>query len=298
MDAFLAKLDTDGSIVWSRQWGTGAADGAYSLALDQSGDIFVTGFTEGDLDGNTNAGVLDIFLIKWNADGTKAWTKQWGTTGYEQGYALATNNAGKIFVSGNTNGALDGNTNLGAYDAFLTKWNANGTKAWTKQWGTDKGEGGGRAIVVDSSGNIFVSGDTSGSLDGNTWKGNTDIFLTKWNANGTKAWTKQWGTASNDIGFGVGKDNNDNILVTGYTEGSLLDDCFSAGAGDIFLTKWNSDGTKAWTKQWGSGSHEEGYSIGVDNSGNIFVVGDTQGSLDGNTNAGLADIFLTKWLAE
>ncbi|HQN74235.1 MAG TPA: SBBP repeat-containing protein, partial [bacterium] len=142
--------------------------------------------------------------------------------------------------------------------------------------------------------NIFVTGYTYGSLDGNTSAGNYDIFLTKWNSDGAKEWTKQWGTSSGDYAQSVAVNSSGNIFVTGYTAGSL-DGNTNAGGGDIFLTKWNSDGTKQWTKQWGTSSDESGRSVAVDSSGNIFVTGSTQGSLDGNTSAGGTDIFLTKW---
>ncbi|HOW51477.1 MAG TPA: SBBP repeat-containing protein [bacterium] len=291
----------------TKQWGTNVTEKGVSTAMDSNGNIFVTGYTKGSLDGNTNLGEEDIFLTKWNANGTKAWTKQWGTANIEHGNEVAVDNNGNIFVTGYTGGSLDGNTSAGYDDAFLTKWNADGTKAWTKQWGTTDTDWG-KSVAVDSSGNIFVTGDTIGSLDGNTSIGAGDMFLTKWNADGTKAWTKLWGTTGPDHGTSLVVDSNGNVFVTGYVGGDL-DGNISAGGDcdpfqvgvqpcdDVFLTKWNANGTKAWSKQWGATSIEWGYSVAVDSSGNIFVTGMTQGALDGNTNAGAEDIFLTKWNA-
>ena len=278
---------------WTVQWGTGMSESAYSVATDKDGNIFVTGYIEGNLDG-TNAGGSDIFLTKWNADGTKAWTKQWGTAGDDSGNSVAVDSNGNIFVTGYIEGALDGNTNLGSTDIFLTKWNKDGTKAWTKQWGT-AGDDYAESVVVDKNDNIFVTGDTEGNLDGNTaLNGSSDIFLTKWDTDGNKEWTQMRGTDEDEYVYSSAVDSNGNIFVTGETEGAF-EGFTNAGGSDIFLTKWDTDGTEAWTKQWGTAEYDYGSSIAVDNLGNIFVTGYTEGALDGNTNMGRADLFLTKW---
>jgi len=130
------------------------------------------------------------------------------------------------------------------------------TKQWTKQLGTsslDYGNG----ITSDSSGNIYVTGITSGGLDGNTIYGKNDMFLVKYNSSGTKQWTKQLGTSSLDYGNGVTSDSSGNIYVTGSTEGWLDGNANSGGircylrasCKDIFLVKYNSSGIKQWTKQ-------------------------------------------------
>lgn len=160
----------------TKQWGTSGSEYGSSVALDTAGHIYVTGYTYGSLDGNTSVGGTDIFLTKWNADGTKAWTKQWGTSSYDYGSSVVLDTAGNIYVTGYTRGSLDGNANAGYNDIFLTKWNANGTKAWTKQWGMNNYDEG-YSVALDTAGNIYVTGDTIGSLDGNANAGNSDIFL-------------------------------------------------------------------------------------------------------------------------
>jgi hypothetical protein len=90
----------------------------------------------------------------------------------------------------------------------------------------------------------------------------------------------------------VAVDRDENILVTGYTRGSLNGNK-NTGESDIFLTKWNSDGIEIWTKQWGTTSEEYGVSVAAKGV-NIFVVGITNGSLDGNISNGSGNTFLTK----
>ena len=120
------------------------------------------------------------------------------------------------------------------------------------------------------------------------------LYTLKYNSSGTKQWTKQLGTSSHDVGEGVTVDSKNNIYVSGYTYGGL-DGNTNSGSYDIFLVKYNSSGTKQWTQQLGSTSHEVGYGVTVDSSDNIYVTGTTYGGLDGNTNSGNWDIFLVKY---
>ena len=159
----------------------------------------MTGYTTGDLYGNTSSGGKDIFLIKFNSSGTKIWTKQLGTSKGEEGFDLTTDLLGNIYISGWTKGGLDGNTSSGGKDIFLVKYNSSGTKQWTKQLGTSANDYGG-SVTTDSTGHIYMTGTTEGGLDGNANSGGIrcyirasckDIFLVKYNSSGIKQWTKQ-----------------------------------------------------------------------------------------------------------
>ncbi len=278
---------------WTKQLGTSSNDYGQGVTVDSSNNIYVTGRTYGGLDGNTNSGGEDLFLVKYYDNGTKQWTQQLGTSSDDEGWGVTVDSSDNIYVTGRTNGGLDGNTNSGSYDIFLVKYNSSGTKQWTKQLGTSSGDYG-RGVTVDSSNNIYVTGYTQGGLDGNTSSGSRDIFLVKYYDNGTKQWTKQLGTSSDDYGYGVTVDSSDNLYVTGYTSGGL-DGNTSSGDKDLFLVKYNSSGTKQWTKQLGTSSTDRGFGVTVDSSNNIYVTGYTQGGLDGNTNSGSYDIFLVKY---
>ena len=146
-------------------------------------------------------------------------------------------------MSGTTGGGLDGNTDGYSNDIFLVKYNSSGTKQWTKQLGVESLGDEGRGVSTDSSGNIYVTGQTWGNLDGNTNSGFSDIFLVKYNSSGTKQWTKQLGTTEGDYGFGVTTDSSGNIYVTGFTYGDL-DGNTSSGNSDIIIVKYDSSGTK------------------------------------------------------
>ena len=88
----------------------------------------MTGDTYGGLDGNTNAGNSDLFVVKYNSSGTKQWTKQMGSSSRDYDYGVATDSSGNVFVAGFTHGGLDGNTSAGSTDLFVVKYNSSGTK--------------------------------------------------------------------------------------------------------------------------------------------------------------------------
>jgi len=136
-------------------------------------------------------------------------------------------------------------------------------------------------VATDSSGNVYVTGFTYGGLDG-TNAGNSDLFVVKYNSSGTKQWTKQLGTSSTDLANGVATDSSGNVYVAGGTYGGL--DGNTKGNSDLIVVKYNSSGTKQWTKQLGTSSTDLAYGVATDSSGNVYVAGGTYGGLDGNSN--------------
>ena len=173
------------TILFTQQLGTTASDYGYGVTVDSSDNIYVTGYTYGGLDGNTNSGENDIFLVKYNSSGVKQWTQQLGTSTDDLGRGVTVDSSDNIYVTGYTQGGLDGNTNAVGQDIFLVKYNSSGTKQWTQQLGSTSSEVG-YGVTVDSSDNIYVTGTTYGGLDGNTNSGNWDIFLVKFNSDGVK----------------------------------------------------------------------------------------------------------------
>ena len=283
-DLFVVKYNSSGTKQWTKQLGSSGLDSANGITIDSSGNVYVTGVTFGGLDWNTSAGANDLFVVKYNSSGTKEWTEQLGSASSDFANGVATDSSGNVYVAGVTYGGLDGNSNKDNADLFVVKYNSSGTKKWTKQLGTSKHDRA-RGVATDSSGNVYVTGDTYGGLDGNTSAGYNDLFVVKYLDNGTKQWTKQMGTSSTDLANGVATDSSGNVYVAGGTYGGL-DGNTNAGNSDLFVVKYNSSGTKQWTKQLGSSSRDYDYGVATDSSRNVYVSGDTYGGLDNNTNAG------------
>mgnify|MGYP001487388290 CR=1 FL=1 len=122
--------------------------------------------------------------MKYNFSGTRQWTRLIGTSTEDWAYGVAIDNSSNIYVTGNTSGDLEG-TNAGNGDVFLEKYNSSGTKQWTQQLGTSSSDIA-KGVATDSSGNVYVTGVTSGGLDGNTSAGDTDLFVVKYDSDGNK----------------------------------------------------------------------------------------------------------------
>jgi len=241
-NSLLSQTTTSFTQSFTQQLGSSVDEIAYGVATDSSGNVYVSGWTSGGLDGNSSAGSSDLFVVKYNSSGTKQWTQQLGTSSTDEAQGVATDSSDNVYVAVSTSGGLDGNSSAGGWDLFVVKYNSSGTKQWTKQLGTssdDKANG----VATDSSGNVYVAGSTQGGLDGNSSAGGYDLFVVKYNSSGTKQWTKQLGTSSGDSAQGVATDSSGNVNVAGETQGGM-DGNSSAGGNDLFVVKYDSDGNK------------------------------------------------------
>jgi hypothetical protein len=297
-DYFLTKYDSSGVKQFTRQLGVvGAVTNGYSVVTDASGNVYVAGQTFGGMDGNTLTGTSDVFVTKYNSSGVKQYTQQLGVVGADTySYWAATDANGNVYVSGTTTGGLDGNMLTGTSDVFVTKYNSSGVKQYTSQLGVAGVDTYGYSVATDASGNVFVSGQTFGGLDGNTLTGTSDVFVIKYNSSGVKQYTGQLGVAGADTGGNsVATDANGNVYVAGFSTGGF-DGNTLTGTTDSFVTKYNSSGVKQYTRQLGVlGADTYGSSVATDGSGNAYVVGATFGGLDGNTLTGTTDFFVTKY---
>ncbi len=273
--------------------GTSANEIALDITTDKDGNIYIIGYTNGSLDNHTNAGQSDILIIKYDAIGIQQWTKQFGTASSDAGMKINISFDGNFYVTGSTNGNLDGNTNLGSNDIFLIKFDNDWNKQWTKQFGTSSSDQA-ASITTDSSGNIYVTGYTHGSLDTQVNSGGTDFILFKYNNSGVKQWQKQIGSSASDEGKDLAVDSFGDIYVTGYTLGSFDSNSFSGGY-DTFVIKYKSDGNKQWSRQFGTNSVTNPQELVFDNSNNFYITGEVRGDLDGNENVGNTDYFLVKF---
>ena len=181
-DLFLTKYNTSGTHQWSKLLGSTSDDVGNEIAMDSSGNLYITGYTEGILDGGSTSGERDLLITKYDSSGNKSWAVQVGNTRSE-GRSIALDSSNNVYVAGYAYGDFDGNSNIGGSDVVIVKYNSSGVKQWAYQYGTtsdDFGEG----IAVDSSGNLYVTGTTSGNFYGNVNAGSSDVFLMKLNSSG------------------------------------------------------------------------------------------------------------------
>jgi hypothetical protein len=277
----LFTLAASGQQAWTRIWGSVSDDYVDGVTVDTGNGIYVVGGTYGSFDSQVNPdpGAGTSFLTKYTADGTRQWSDLWGPTNAGAGAtAVAVDSSINIYVAGNTDGAFDGQLFSAKSEPFLTKFNASGTKQWTRLWGKSNAWNSAAAVAVDSTSNIYVTGSTyqgTGPFDGQTGTG--QAFLTKFTAAGTRLWSRILGSGTNDGTTAIAVDRSGtNIYVAGQTEGSFDGLVPPAGGYGAFLCKYNPSGTRVWTRF--AVSDNVGFpavtGLAMDDSNNVIVSGE------------------------
>lgn len=298
-DAFLVKYDAAGALVWIRQLGNVDYEEARGVAVDGSDNVYITGSTSGDIDNvgsPVSAGAANVFLAKYDASGTLQWVRQFGSATEEKAYGIAVSGA-NVYLTGYTYGDLDGAGPGGsAYiDIFLASYDTSGNQQWISQVGSNLIDAGFR-LAVDGGGNIYVTGYTTGDLDGagaGTNAGGYDMFVARFNASGTLTRVTQIGTAANDFGSGIAVDGAGTAYLAGYAWANP-----PADYGDLQTIRINADGTIAWTRNLATPYTDGAFGLDIALRGNdIYVAGTTAGNFDGNTNASVGgdDAFIIKY---
>jgi uncharacterized delta-60 repeat protein len=258
----------DGTPVWTNIYsGPGNnTDQAYSLALDANGNVFVTGYSK-------NASIpissYDYLTIKYSNTGVPIWTNRYNGTGNGDDYAycLALDTNGNVFVTGYSKGTGSGN------DYVTIKYSNTGVSMWTNRYnGPGNGDDQAGQIVLDISGNVYVTGESTGSGSG------YDFATIKYSNNGLPLWTNRFNgqAGGTDQAFSMVVDRNGNIYVAGNSFGS-------GGNYDYATVKYSTDGIPLWTNFYnGPGNLDDiAYSVKVDGGGNALVTGFT--TLSGGT---------------
>jgi hypothetical protein len=188
---------------------------------------------------------------------------------------------------------MPGKTSTGSWDIFAWRFSPAGEELWTYQSGTPLSDGG-LAVAVDPAGNIILSGHTEGNLSDQTNAGLDDAYVRKLSPTGDELWTREFGSPNPDWAFGVAVDGSGNIIAVGAADGPLPGQT-SIGYEDTFVRKYSPEGLELWTRQFGSTGSCRAFGVAVDGSGNIIVVGRTEGALPGQTNLGTYDVFVRKY---
>jgi len=287
-----AKAVRGQDIEWTRQFGSSDYDIVYDIAVDASGNVYVAGWTDGALPGQASSGESDVFIRKYDGLGNEVWTRQFGTSDYDFGY-VTVDASGNVYVVGNTYGTLPGQSSSGWADAFVRKYDGSGNELWTRQFGSSGSEYLAGDAAIDASGNVYVAGDTYGTLPGQLSSGDRDVFIRKYDGLGNEVWTRQFGSSSEDWANRMALDASGNVYFSGGTYGALPAQA-SSGSYDVFVRKYDESGNELWTRQFGSSAGDLGY-VTLDASGNVYVAGFTEGALPGQLSSGDRDVFIRKY---
>jgi len=265
LDFATVKYNSSGVQQWASRYNgpANADDIAYSITVDGSGNVYVTGSSLGSGTG------LDYATVKYNASGTQQWASRYnGPAGSEDiAYSVSVDSSGNVYVTGSSLGSGTGR------DFATLKYNSSGTQQWASRY---NGPGGvddiAYSLTFDGSGNVYVTGSSLGSGTG------LDFATVKYNSTGSQQWASRYnGPAStDDIAYSVAVDASANVYVTGSSGGS--------GTGLDFATvKYNSLGSQQWASRYNGPANTDdiAYSVAVDSSGNVYSTGSSGGSGSG-----------------
>ncbi|MCW3122635.1 MAG: hypothetical protein JWQ38_2127 [Flavipsychrobacter sp.] len=308
--------------------GSGMAQ-AYAVAVDAAGSVYSAGYFSGTVDFDPGAGIFNItspgqniFIQKVDKWGNFVWAKDMkGGQGGARGIAI--DNNGYVYVTGQFQGTIDadpgaGTANLvsgGSYDIFIEKLDTAGNYVWGKRIGGSTSDAG-EAVVLDASGNVYLTGNFSGTTDMdpgagvyNLSGGLGSVILEKLDASGNFAWAKNIGDAKSGTGVGLGTsltfDNAGNIFVTGRFKNTLDFDpgtgtsnltVFVTGNFNGFVSKLDGSGNLLWATQIGGNSNCYSNSIVADGKGNVYVGGFFDYTIDldpGTATVNVTDMSVT-----
>lgn len=291
-EIFIAKLDNNGNWLWANKVEGNASNQGWGVAVDDSSNVYVSGYfantaTFGTTTLTSYGGDDDIFVAKLDNNGNWIWAKNAGGTGSDECFDLAVDANANVYITGYFTGtAIFGAESLtcsGSEDVFISKLNSSGDWLWTKKTGGTSFDSG-YSLTVDSNANVYLTGWFANTATfGTTTLFGSGSFITKLNSGGD--WL--WATSAEGANYGVrcysiAVDSNANVYLTGYFQGTAVfgsTSLTSNGNDDLFVAKLNNSGEWLWAKKAGGTGFDIGRAIDVDSSANIYLAGQTQGSL-------------------
>jgi hypothetical protein len=269
-DYLLIKYAPDGSVKWTARYkGPGNGyDGIKGLAVDNNGNVYVTGRSFGSGTG------ADYATVKYDSSGNEKWVRRYSGPGAAEDGAvgIALDSSGNVIVTGYSTGKSSG------YDIVTIKYGADGSTKWVRRYDGPAGQGDmARGVVVDSDNNVYVTGPSRGS--GTDW----DFCTIKYGEGGAQQWVSRWSGPGDSVdgSTDIALDGYGLVYVTGYSYRSR-NDC------DYVTIKYGPKGGVRWVRRYDgpAGGPDVAWAIAVDGNG-VYVTGQSQGK---GTSADFATI--------
>jgi len=274
IDAWVAKINESGSILWKKTFGGSGNDGmASSLPTNDGGLILVGNTTSNDGDASAIHGVDDAWVLKIDASGNKIWQRTYGGNGNDALISLAkANDGGYIAVgtSSSTNGDISGNH--GNSDVWMVKLDETGNLQWQKCLGGENEDYGTSVIPAIDGGYLVASYTNSYAGNVTNLHGYTDGWLLNVDNSGNIKWQKTFGGKDIDQIYNVIKSVDNNYLTIGYTQSSDIDPAnYKGGFSDAWVLKLSKDGNVLSQKLLGGSDEDYGRAVILRKSEYILI---------------------------
>jgi hypothetical protein len=316
-DAFVAKYDSTGNVIWATQGKGNAQDQIYSVATDLFGNVYIAGgfastaltigtFTLNNFDNNSND---DAFIAKLDGNGSVQWVKGGIGDYQDEAFGVSTDASGNVYACGTfgsssiTFGAY--NAPLSAsdlHDIFVVKYNSNGVEQWLRKAGGNEDDNEAMSIATDAGGNSYITGyigtshysgtpisfGTFNLSNASYWP---TTFITKYDASGTEQWAHGSGSDAytrGNLGNNIKLDNTGNpYLIGSFSSDSLnlgpvtlYNNALAIGGGDtildVFVAKYKANGSLSWARSAGGAGNDFGLGIATDANNDVYICGEYQ----------------------
>jgi hypothetical protein len=284
-DAYVAKLNSTGGLVWNTFLGSSETDEARTIAVDGSGNVYVVGWSRATWGSpiNPHSRDEDAFVARLDPSGVLLWNLFIGAA---RSTAVAVDASGNVYVTGWT---VNGWSNdfwgtpvappaVSSQDAFAAKLNSSGIPQWSTFIAGDGAELG-TGIAVDATGHVYVSGRSDGTWGTpiNGHAGDMDAFVAKLDSSGFRQWNTFMGSSASDGAWGIAVDGSGNVYVVGWSDANWGAPVNPHGGGgdEAFAAKLDSSGVPQWHTFTGAGSY--GWDIAVDGGQNVYLTGGAGG---------------------
>jgi hypothetical protein len=259
------KYDSSGAEQWVARYSGPAAEGnnwdyAYALAVDNTGNVYVTGWSEGPGSGD------DYATVKYDSSGIEQWVVRYNgpVNGDDEAYAIAVDDAGNVYVTGWSEGSGTG------YDYATVKYDSSGAEQWVARYdGSGSGVDWACALAVDGAGNVYVTGWSWGTGSGD------DYATVKYDSLGDEEWSTRYYGLGNDMdrARAIVVDDVGNVYVTGESWGAGTEH-------DYATVRYVFTGAERWVARYDGPDRgwDYAHSLAVDDAGNVYVTGESWGA--------------------
>ncbi len=318
-DIFILKLDTNGNYIWSKSIGNSHIDWGRGIAVDISGNVYVTGSFRTTVDFDPGPGTAyltatdlyqaldDAFILKLDTDGNYQWALSLGESSYDIGTGITTDSAGNVYIAGYHTFDVDFNPGTGTFytgrdeGAFVQKLDTGGNFIWAASFGDQRVAYAGPDVALDDSNNVYLTGPFSGTQDFDPGPGFTTLtsgayvnaFTVKLDEEGQFIWAKSINSNTVNQAYGISVDKQNSVYTIGTFSETV--DCDPGTSTflvtptygqNTFIQKLDRNGNFVWAGAMGG----KGRDIHIDSSCNVLVTGDYSITTDFDPNEGVFNL--------